>query len=73
MINHTAKQSQLLEDLLVSELEDDEDNKDEINDFLEGSNENGPKIRAQRHPNKEQDHQGGHAKQMQDYFDQDST
>ena len=74
MINRTAKQRRLLEDLFGSNLEDDEDDdKKEINDFLEGSNDDGPKIRSQQCPNKERDHQGGHAKLMQDYFNKDAT
>jgi hypothetical protein len=74
MINRTAKQHQLLEDLFGSDSEDDRDNNNkEINDFLEGSNDDGPKIWSQRHPNKERDHQGGHAKLMQDYFNKDAT
>jgi hypothetical protein len=74
MINRTAKRRRLLEDLFGSDSEDDEDDDDEeINDFLEGSDDDGPKIRSQRHPNKERDHQGGHAKLMQDYFNKDAT
>ena len=74
MINCTAKQHRLLQDLLGSNSEDDEDNnKEEINDFLEGSNDDGPKIQSQQCPNTERDHQGGHAKLMQDYFNKDAT
>jgi hypothetical protein len=74
MINCTAKQRWLLEDLFGSDLEDDEDNDNkEINDFLEGSDDDGPKIQSQQHPNKERDHQGGHAKLMQDYFKKDTN
>ncbi|PLW52861.1 hypothetical protein PCANC_08716 [Puccinia coronata f. sp. avenae] len=48
MINRTAKRSRLLKALFGSDSEDDEDNDDEeINDFLEGSNDDGPKIRSQ--------------------------
>ena len=74
MINRTAKQCRLLEDLFGSNLEDDEDdNNKEINDFLEVSNDDGPKIQSQQRPNKERDHQGGYAKLMQDYFNKDAT
>ena len=74
MINCNANQHRLLEDLFGSNSENDEENnKEEINKFLEVSNDDGPKIQSQRRPNKERDLQGAHAKLMQDYFNEDAT
>ncbi|PLW52605.1 hypothetical protein PCANC_14038 [Puccinia coronata f. sp. avenae] len=72
MTNRTAKQRRLLEDLFGSESDEEDEGGEEFNDFLE-SNDDRPQIRAQRRPNKERDHQGGHEKLMQDYFEQDAT
>jgi hypothetical protein len=73
MTNRTAKQRRLLpEDLFGSESDEEDEDKEEFNDFLE-SDDDRPQIRAQRRPNKERDHQGGHEKLMRDYFERDAT
>jgi hypothetical protein len=76
MINRIGnKQQRLLEDLFGSEMEDEEEDKEDGFTSLEEltNDEPHPKTRGPQHPNKERNHAEGHERLMQDYFNSGST
>ena len=73
MVNRTAKQRHLLEDLFG--YSEDEDKDEEESDSLEEISDEAekPTARGMRGPNKERNHREGHNKLIQDYFSPNST
>ncbi|OAV98916.1 hypothetical protein PTTG_05802 [Puccinia triticina 1-1 BBBD Race 1] len=73
-MNHERKRHRLLDDLFGSETEDEEDEIDSLDDFdLNSEEEEIPKPKIQRRPNKDQRHAEGNEKLMKDYLLDNST
>ncbi|OAV90703.1 hypothetical protein PTTG_28215 [Puccinia triticina 1-1 BBBD Race 1] len=73
-MNCERKRHRLLDDLFGSETEDKEDEIDLLDDFdLNSEEEEIPKPKIRRRPNKDRQHAEGNKKLMKDYLLDDST